>query len=374
MICRGLAVADLVVGVKVGEGRKQRGLLGISEFGDELGARHSARDHRVAKLLAQVLVHRRIAAHQRIAHTVGLGDQLAEFIVGIRGDRGRLRRTRTADFHASDLVVAVVTEAADDAIGIRHARDAVRRVEAIARALAALVDGLDFVAVAVKAVFDGVAHRFRQPGDGINNRSARGRVKHTHARRHLEAQPVVAVVHQIRDVVVSVLDAHHVAGSVVEVTGDIAFGVRDADALVLGVIGIGRGLALRDLELQPSHHRQQVLVLVVAVLRDLTVGRRLQTQQPVTGVLVAGGIVPVVRLGDQVAFEIVGECAGVLHRRSGRIAVVIDRCALDLDQLAPGVVGIRRRASLGIRHAGAVAHVVVAHRRGARARRIGVQR
>ena len=223
-------------------------------------------------------------------------------------------------------------------------------------------------------MLNGVAHRFRQPRGRIDHSSARDRVKHPHRRRHLKAQPVVAVVLHPRDTARSVRHLGHVAGGVVGVGRDATLGIRDADQLVLGVVGVRRGLALRDLQLQTRHHRQQVLVLVVAVLRDLAVGHRLQPQQTVAGVLPGGGVAPRIRLGDELAFEVIGERARVLHRRRGRVAIVIDRRALDLNELAPRAVGVGGGATLGIRHARAVAHVVVAHRGGTRARRVGVQR
>ena len=370
----GLQVAHLVVGVAVGEGREQCGFLGWRELGNAFAARRCALGNRVAQFLAQALVHRAIACHECVAHTVGLGEQLIELVVDVAADGGRLRGARAPDLHAGRVVVAVVGKRGDDAVGIGQARDTVHRIEGIERALAVLVDRLDLVAVAVEAVLYGVTHRALQPGGKIDDRSARNRIEHAHRRRHLEAQTVVPVVLHPRDAARSVRHLRHIAGGVIGVGGEVAFGIRDTDQLVLGVVGIGRGLALRDLELQTGNHRQQVLVLVVAVLRDLAVGHRLQAQQPVAVVLVTGGVAPRIGLGDQVAFEVIGQRARVLHRRCRGIPVVIHRRARDPHELAPHVVGVGRLAALGIRHAGAVADVVIAHRGGACARGVAVQR
>ena len=345
-LCR--EIAHLVVGVALGEGQEQRGFLGVAQFGYELATRARALGHGVAQLLAQGLVHRGIAAHQRIAHAVGLGNQLVELVVGVGAHMAWRIGTPGRDAQLEHVVVAVVAVARRDAVGVGNAGAAVQRVVRVQRAVTVLVDRLDLVAIGVEAVLDGVARR-----------QARHRIRDL--RRHLETQPVGPVVDQIRDVEVRVLDLHHVAGGVVRVGGDVALGIRHADALVFSVVAIPGDLSLRDLQLQPRHHRQQVLVPVVAVLRDLAVGGGFEAQQAVLRVLVAGGDATVVGHRNAIAFGVVADRARVLHRRRSGVGIVVHRSGLDQDKLAARVVGVGGDTALGIRDARPVAHIVHLH-------------
>src|SRR6266545_1317081 len=209
-------IPHLVVGIALGERVFERLLVGRIDK---------------AQALAHIAVERAVGADERVAHAVGLGDELVELVVGVGGDLGVLRAVddgvaleidvgQHADLHRGAVAAAVVAVDGLDAVRVLDHHQAVIAVEGELGDVAVLVGGGDLVAVGVELVLHGVA--YRQPGGGIGHRGPR-----------LCNQPVVAVVGKIGGRASERIGhADAVAGRVVGGAGGAAQGVHFGDQFI----------------------------------------------------------------------------------------------------------------------------------------------
>src|SRR6266545_2972686 len=332
-------IPHLVVGIALGERVFERLLVGRIDK---------------AQALAHIAVERAVGADERVAHAVGLGDELVELVVGVGGDLGVLSAVdhgvaleidvgQHADLHRGAVAAAVVAVDGLDAVRVLDHHQAVIAVEGELGDVAVLVGGGDLVAVGVELMLHGVAHR--QAGYRIGHRGPRFR-----------DQPIVAVVGKISGAPQGVGHGDAVARCVIDRTGGAAHGVHFGDQFIFLVVGEAQQLALGGRKLRAHHHAHAIQIGIEAVLRHLADGVGRLHQQVVRIVDVLGEVAVVVPHADAIAHAVVGVAGGVGHQLPGGVR---HRRGGDRHQTVVLAIGVGGGVAVGVGGRGAIPDHVI---------------